>query len=102
MGWEEGGAIGNRGQSRDWKGVKKGGRREEEGEREYRGRCHKENGRPEEGREKPASISLFLLCRELTPIFSFPGLHFSASRLVSAPGDAPFRPKSRCSAQGSC
>ena len=49
MGWEEGGAIGNRGQSRDWKGVKKGGRSEEEGERE--GGCHKENGRQEEGRE---------------------------------------------------
>ena len=69
MGWEEGGAIGNRGQSRDWKGVKKGGRREEDGERE--GGCHKENGRQEEGRDKPASISLFLPCSELTPICHF-------------------------------
>lgn len=39
------------------------------GERE--GGCHKENGRQEEGREKPASISLFPLCSELTLISHF-------------------------------
>ena len=60
MGWEEGGAIGNRGQSRDWKGVKKGGRREEEGERE--GGCHKENGRQEEGLGRKPQRGLLKVC----------------------------------------
>lgn len=59
-------------------------------------RVTKEKGRWEEGREKPASTPLSLLCSEPHPCFLhlFLGLSFSASRLVSALGRTPFWPKS--------
>lgn len=66
--------MGTEGQSRDWKGVKKGG---EEGEgREGKGKgCHKENGRQEEGgrsqlpsHSSPSAVKLTLISHFLACI----------------------------------
>lgn len=93
---EEGGRETKMGNREGEAGAGGGAKRRKEGNAKEERGVTKEKGRWEEGREKPASTPLSLLCSEPHPCFLhlFLGLSFSASRLVSALGRTPFWPKS--------